>query len=115
MAGAVMQTGGALLRIIPAVVALTRSLRSLAVVQAIVTAFTPGGAIKLVGAAVAGGAAVYGINKALGSAGGGGNNITIINNNVQGSMIAEKELGARNREDLIRQGRRNSSTGVNAP
>jgi len=109
VAGAMSTTTGAILHMIPMVTRLTASLRQMAVVQAILKALSgPAGWVTLgVGAAVGVGA-VAAINASNRSDRAGG----VVNINVQGSVITERELVGKVKQGLVLNGQRNNGTGI---
>lgn len=109
VSGAIMTTASAIMTMMPMLKNLIASLRTLAVTQALLQAFSgPGGWIALGVGAAAGAGITAGV---MASSRGGGGGTTIQNINVQGSVISERELGDISRKHMLQSQDRNGTTG----
>jgi hypothetical protein len=109
-AGAILSTAAAIGQTLPYIRQLITQLRTLAIAQAVVKALS--GPVGLIGVGLAAGAAV-GVGAALATRGGGGNvQTTVVNNNVQGSVITERRLGEITRQEIIKGQERNNTSGI---
>lgn len=109
IAGAVAHTASALTRIIPTITKLTASLRSLALIQSIVSALSGPAGWALLGAGViAGGIGTAAIMRSSGSSA----TTNVTNYNIGGSIVTEREVGQLSRREIIKDQGRNSSSGI---
>jgi hypothetical protein len=114
MASYVTMTAGSIMYMIPQITALIKWIRQLSVAQAVLNALSgPKGWVSLGAAAVVGTGAGF----AIGSMTSGHrestvSRTTIVNNNIQGSVITERELGDISRREIIKNQERNSSSGI---
>ena len=104
--GAILTTSSAIMTMLPLITKLTASLRSMAIAQTLVHALSGPVGWALLGGAVVGG----GIGIASMSRGSQGN--TSVINNIQGSVITEREVGEITRREIIKNQDRNSSSGI---
>lgn len=110
-AGAILTTTSAIIMSFPYILQLIAYLKTLAIAQAVTAALSgPAGWIAL-GVAV-GAAGGVGIALATRGGGGGGVSMTVVNNNIQGSVITERELGEISRREIIKGQERNNTSGV---
>lgn len=106
--GAIMTTTSAVIMMLPYIRQLIAHLRNLAVAQAIVRALS--GPAGWIGLGLAAGA---GIGIAVATRGGGGGvSTTVVNNNIQGSVITERELGEISRREIVKGQDRNDTSGI---
>ncbi len=107
-AGAILTTTSAIIQSFPYILQLIAHLRTMAVTQAILSALS--GPAGLIGLGIAAGA---GIGIAVATRGGGGAiSTTVVNNNIQGSVITERELGEISRREIIKGQERNNTSGI---
>jgi len=110
MTGAIMTAIGSTVQFISAIAKVVDALRKLAVMEAIVKAFQgpAGWAMLGIGAAVATGA-VAGI-----SAMGRGEKRAAVNitNNIQGSVVTDKQIADTIRRELVKTQQRNNTSGI---
>lgn len=107
-AGAIMTTTSAVIMMLPYLRQLTAQLRNVAIAQAVVRALS--GPVGWIGLGLAAGA---GVGIALATRGGGGaSQVTVVNNNIQGSVITERELGDITRREIIKAQERNATSGI---
>jgi len=111
MSGYIVMTANSVMMMIPQIQKLITWLRQLNVTMAITQALSgPKGWIALgIGAAVATGAVIAVSRAGQGQA---PSQTTIVNNNVQGSVITERELGEITRREIIKTQDRSSSSGI---
>lgn len=107
-AGAILTTTSAIIQSFPYILQLIAYLRTLAVTQAVVSALSgPVGWVGLGVAAGVGGAIAIGSMR-----GQGGAQTVVINNNIQGSIITEREVGEISRREIIKGQERNATSGI---
>lgn len=106
--GAIMTTTSAVIMMLPYLRQLVAQLRNVAIAQAIVRALS--GPAGWIGLGIAAGAA-GGIAIATRGGGGGASQVTV-NNNIQGTVITERELGDITRREIIKGQERNATSGI---
>jgi len=106
-AGAILTTTSAIIQSFPYILQLIAYLRTMAVTQAVISALS--GPAGWVGLGLAAGA---GIGIAVASRGGGGPSQVTVNNNIQGTVITERELGEITRREIIKGQERNATSGI---
>lgn len=107
--GAIMTTTSAVIMMLPYLRQLVAQLRNVAIAQAIVRALS--GPVGWIGLGIAAGAA-GGIAIATRGGGGGASQVTVVNNNIQGTVITERELGEITRREIIKGQERNATSGI---
>jgi len=108
-AGAIMTTVSAVIMMLPYLRQLVAHLRNVAISQAIVRALS--GPAGWIGLGIAAGAGV-GIAVATMGGGGGPSQVTVVNNNIQGTVITERELGEITRREILKGQERNATSGI---
>ena len=108
--GAILTTTSAVIQMLPYIRQLITHIRTLAIAQGILQALS--GPAGWIGLGIAAGAGVGIAVATRGGGGGGGVSTTVVNNNIQGSVITERELGEISRREIIKGQERNNTSGV---
>jgi len=110
-AGAILTTASAIIQSMPYIIQLINALKALAVTQSIIAALSGPVGWASLGIAIGAGAGA-GIVLATRAGGGAAVSTTVVNNNIQGSVITERELGEITRNEIIKSQERNNTSGI---